>query len=145
MAYGWVKLAGSAEEEGEEEMTKVIKAVIILKGQDKLEARIDETYHMLQSRVVHVGEYVTAKMVTTARQFVPVLTGDLKKTIKQTEPVLGLGYVEFGFSAGDDHVDYAKYVEFGTYKMRPQPYMRPAAASQSALLRKLLREAGKLP
>jgi HK97 gp10 family phage protein len=31
-------------------------------------------------------------------------------------------------SAGNDEVDYAKYVEFGTRRSRAQPFLRPALA-----------------
>jgi HK97 gp10 family phage protein len=53
---------------------------------------------------------------------VPVDTGRLKGTIKaqiegtSENPVLVLSA----------NTDYAKYVEFGTYKMKAQPFLRPA-------------------
>lgn len=56
-----------------------------------------------------------------AQRIVPVDTGALRKTIRvevQGETVMLL--------AGGDEVDYHLHVEFGTVKMKAQPYMRPA-------------------
>lgn len=54
-----------------------------------------------------------------AKALCPVITGALKGSIKAE--------VE-GFRAEiAPHKDYAAYVEFGTYKMAPRAYMRPAA------------------
>ena len=56
-----------------------------------------------------------------AKAAVPVDTGNLKSSIQTTQegPVSA--------SVGPRSVDYAGYVEYGTYKMGAQPYMRPAA------------------
>jgi HK97 gp10 family phage protein len=55
----------------------------------------------------------------TAKQFAPVLTGALRSSIGAD--VDGLT-AEIGPT-----VHYAGYVEEGTSRMQPQPYMRPAA------------------
>ena len=144
MAYGWVKLADYRTEAAEGEEEEMTRATIRLEGQDKLEDRINETYRMFKSRVAQAGKEVTAKMVAKAKHFVPVDTGALRNSIKRIDPVIKPRHVEFGFSAGGDNVDYARHVEWGTYKMMPQPYMRPAAQSQHAALLKRLKEAGKL-
>lgn len=56
-----------------------------------------------------------------AKTVVPVDTGNLKNSI-QTEA----GDSDLTKYVGP-HTDYAVYVEYGTYKTRAQPYMRPAA------------------
>lgn len=56
-----------------------------------------------------------------AKTIVPVDTGNLKNSI-QTEP----GDSDLTKYVGP-HTDYAVHVEYGTYKMRAQPYLRPAA------------------
>jgi len=54
-----------------------------------------------------------------AKRICPVDTGRLRASIT-TEKVDRLAY------AVGTNVEYAPYVEFGTYKMRAQPYLRPA-------------------
>jgi HK97 gp10 family phage protein len=58
---------------------------------------------------------VAEDVATFARQMVPVDTGELRDSIEVT----GEGVV-----AGTDH---AVYVEFGTFKMTAEPFLRPAA------------------
>jgi len=56
-----------------------------------------------------------------AKDVVPFDTGNLQSSIqtKQEGPVSA--------TVGPRAVDYAIHVEYGTYKMRARPYMRPAA------------------
>jgi len=56
---------------------------------------------------------------TDAKQFSPVDTGTLQGSISAE--------VEEFSAAIAPHTEYAGYVEFGTWKMGAQPYMRPAA------------------
>lgn len=70
----------------------------------------------------HTVVPLTNAIAADARRFVPVLTGDLRSSIR-TEVDGSTGYV----IAGDEDVDYAAYQEFGTTKMVAQPYLRPAA------------------
>ena len=62
-------------------------------------------------------------IATDARRMAPVLTGDLRNSIDVLGVSNGVGRV----GAGDASVDYAAYVELGTRKMAPQPYLKPAA------------------
>ena len=57
-----------------------------------------------------------------ARQRVPVDTGTLQRSIGVREGVSGI--MELTAEA-----PYAGFVEFGTSRMRPRPYMRPAMAA----------------
>jgi HK97 gp10 family phage protein len=59
-----------------------------------------------------------ASMETLAKELVPVDTGRLQSTIKGVAQGL-----EVTLSAD---TEYASYVEYGTRKMRAQPYLRPA-------------------
>lgn len=54
---------------------------------------------------------------------VPVKTSKLQGSITKTISPDGFSAT---ISAGNDLVDYAKYVEFGTSKQRAQPYLYPA-------------------
>ena len=69
-----------------------------------------------------VNAYITAKAQQVqqfAKSIVPVDTGVLQSSI-MAEPSFS------GHARVSTTVRYAGYVEFGTYKMAPEPYMRPA-------------------
>lgn len=55
----------------------------------------------------------------SAKQLSPVDTGRMRASIEIVKAMPTLHFVIVD-------VDYAKYVEFGTYKQRAQPYLRPA-------------------
>lgn len=55
---------------------------------------------------------------TSAKARCPVRTGNLRDSL-EVQP--GDGYVDVGTA-----VDYGKYVELGTCRMRAQPYLMPA-------------------
>ena len=62
-------------------------------------------------------------VASEARKIVPVDTGRLRNSITTSGPVpSGKGFVAFVST----NVKYAVYVELGTYKMKAQPYLRPA-------------------
>lgn len=74
-----------------------------------------------------------AKMVSDARNIVPVRTGRLRDSIKYDVSELNL---ILGAEA-----EYASYVEYGTRFQVPQPYLRPAfAANYPDLFIKILEE-----
>lgn len=75
---------------------------------------------VVDARLVHP---VTDAIADDMRRYVPVLSGDLRSTIRP-EHFDGRGRVWFGDVAGD--VDYHLYVEFGTSRMAAQPFARPA-------------------
>lgn len=60
-----------------------------------------------------------------ARELCPVDTGRLRSSISHSEPAHDSDgvYVLVG-----TNVDYAEFVEFGTSRQHPQPYLRPAIA-----------------
>ncbi len=59
--------------------------------------------------------------VNEAQARVPVDTGALKASITGKA-----GLKQASFSAGNDQVKYAAFVEYGTVKMAAQPFMTPA-------------------
>lgn len=77
--------------------------------------------------VAHLSAEVGA---TQARSLVPVDTGRLRDSITADED-----------SFGSD-VDYAAFVEYGTFKDAPQPYMGPAADHVTPLFAAGVLEAG---
>lgn len=68
----------------------------------------------VEARLERIGE----GMASTAFSLVPIDTGFLQSSIYVF--VKGM-QLELGATA-----DYASYVEFGTYKMAAQPFLRPA-------------------
>ena len=73
--------------------------------------------------------------VEKAQQLVPVDTGSLRKSIRKERRVNKQGKTTYlGIRAGGNirHprtgrlVNYASYVEHGTSRQRPQPFLRPA-------------------
>lgn len=68
-------------------------------------------------------ELVALAIMNAAIQKAPVDTGELMQSIR-ARPMNAEGTV-WRVSA---HAPHALHVEFGTYKMRAQPYLRPAVA-----------------
>jgi len=122
----------------------VTRINVTLKGQDRLEHLISMKYRSLKTDIAKVGNEVTTNMTRTATYLVPVLTGALRDTIEQIPAVIKRNIIEFGFSAGGDGVIYAGFQEYGTSKMRPQPYMWPAEKLHHTSLIIKLKKVGRL-
>lgn len=74
----------------------------------------------------HFADVLGPRIQANARRTVPVLSGDLKRSIvvqvkTGEEPILQVGVDED--VAG---VDYGRYVEEGTSRAPAQPFLRPA-------------------
>ena len=89
------------------------------------------------------------KVKNVAYMMVPVKTGSLQKSIRVEVYSVPAGYlVKLGIRAGgyvtnpESHriVDYAAFVEYGTRKMRAQPFMRPAIKFYESELKRTLKE-----
>jgi HK97 gp10 family phage protein len=87
----------------------------IIAGMAKLQAQLQEVGLAFTPQDLQPG---AAIILAEAQQLCPVDTGFLRDSAFMQ--VSG-DDVEIGFEA-----DYASYVEFGTYKMAAQPYLRPA-------------------
>ena len=73
--------------------------------------------------------------VAGAQSIVPVDTGNLKNSI-------GVDFEELGFEAGPT-ASYGHFVERGTSRMSPRPYMRPAFDKAIEPLPDVLGQVGK--
>lgn len=58
----------------------------------------------------------------------PVDTGALRDSITHEVGDVS-GVLTLRLSAGDERIDYAKYVELGTRHQQAQPFLRPAVFS----------------
>ena len=76
----------------------------------------------LRQPVTNELEKLGARIEAAARNLVPVDTGKLRNSL--THQVKG-----FTLMVGSRDVDYSMYVEYGTSRMRAQPYLRPAIES----------------
>lgn len=75
----------------------------------------------VRQRAVEAVRNASYSVETHAKDAVPVDTGTLKNSIAtEFEPSGLVGLIS-------PHTEYAIYVEYGTRRMRAQPYMRPAA------------------
>lgn len=70
-------------------------------------------------------EIIGGKAESYAKKLCPVDTGRLRNSITHQQ------YDENTEVVGTN-VEYAPYVELGTYKMGPRPYLRPAAENHTA-------------
>ena len=73
----------------------------------------------IRVEVINALVEIAQRMVTDAGIIVPVRTGFLRSTIFSR--ISGSLEVEIGASA-----PYAQFIEFGTFRMAAQPYLRPA-------------------
>jgi HK97 gp10 family phage protein len=108
----------------------------ILGGQN-LEKRLRELGPTVAGNVGRRAMYNSARVVMKAmRAFVPVKTGDLKRSIT-SQSVRGYGSLMvrvIGFKSPGRY--YAHLVEFGTIRSAAKPFIRPAldASAENAIL-----------
>jgi len=95
-----------------------VAAKIELEDLDELP---DEQSEALEEEVHNVVENVGDNMVSYAHGIVPVRTGNLMASIFADVDEDNLS-VTLGATA-----DYASFIEYGTVKMRAQPFLQPAA------------------
>ena len=86
-----------------------------------------------------VGELVAVeiadKVVLSAKELVPKRTGQLAESIHREAPIRHRLGVSVEVKAGGPGIRETIFMEFGTYKDRPHPYMRPAFARAAGALR----------
>jgi HK97 gp10 family phage protein len=82
----------------------------------------DQQSEALEEEVHNIVETAADNMVSYAQGIVPVRTGNLLSSIfseiDEDELSVTLGAI----------ADYASFIEYGTVKMRAQPFLEPAAA-----------------
>jgi len=83
-----------------------------------LKAAMERMGKMTKADLLRLGYKVANK----AKTLCPVDTGRLRSSISVEDGEDGRGY----FVKVGTNVEYAPYVEFGTYQMPAQPYLRPA-------------------
>jgi len=104
-------------------------------GHEKLVVEIAGIEGVLDRSIAEGLAEAAEKIKEDAKGFCPVDTGSLRRSIR-TSTVNSQGHLHMvSVSAGGGEVtnprtgkpvDYAAYVEFGTSKTKPQPFMQPA-------------------
>lgn len=82
-------------------------------------------------------DLLAQKILRNAARGAPVLTGALRASgrVKRTNQYQRI--VQFGGSGTG--VDYATFVEFGTFRQRPKPFLRPAVMAARKDMAKVFR------
>lgn len=120
-----------------------------LTGADNLVARLVDlrTARLKKSTEDNIRQ-ICIDIRDTAKAKAPVDTGSLQASIRlQTYHATGSAIIKLGVSAGGyvtnprtgRIVNYARFVEYGTSRMRAQPYMRPAIEQHKSRLPKMYR------
>ena len=119
-----------------------------IQGINKLRIRIKQ----IQDNLDPVAEAELKEMAEAVRDlakiFVPIDTGSLQRSIRVQSHTKSGGLHSIGVSAGGYvtnpksgmKVNYAAHVEYGTSRMRAQPYMRPALDMCKRTIVKLIKE-----
>lgn len=81
---------------------------------------LDDVYSEIEAGVQQITEYVAESTLKDAKNNTPVDTGYLRRSIQMNVEDGGMASTVY---AG---AEYALFVELGTYKMLPQPFLFPA-------------------
>ncbi|MCP0885916.1 HK97 gp10 family phage protein [Ligilactobacillus sp. WILCCON 0076] len=96
-------------------------------GLEKLYSQFSTNKAQARTATATAMKATIAKAQQTSQSIVPVDTGYLRQNIV-VKPVETNGDTVLGEYVASK-ADYASYVEYGTYKMAAQPYIRPAIAA----------------
>ncbi|MEM4498135.1 MAG: HK97 gp10 family phage protein [Nitrososphaerota archaeon] len=103
-------------------------AEVKIQGLNELTAIIEKYILIVRKKIADALTQAAVEAYVTAKETVPVRTGLLKSSIKLEK----ISPFEHKITAGWPTKEkgkpyYAPFVEFGTRRMAPRPYMRPAA------------------
>ena len=97
---------------------------------------------IMQTMSIQVADAVNAVGMdaqATAKRKAPVLTGNLRRNITFVPAKISRAFLSNRVKQITSEVwsnaPYSRYVEFGTHKMKAQPFMRPAQLKAAAMLR----------
>jgi len=115
----------------------MVKIEIIIQG-DPHKA-IDGSIEIMRKRVIDALTEAAIEAYVTAKQLVPIRTGKLYRSIKLERVSPFEHIVSAGHPTKEKNKPYyAVFVEYGTRKMAPRPYMRPAAEKAVMVLKSKL-------
>jgi len=114
-------------------------------GLTELEDNLSNLEEKLGKALAEALDKISEKIRDDAKGFAPVDTGALRKSIRTEKK----GKLQVSIIAGGGgvinpktgrEVDYAGYVEFGTSRMSPQPYMQPALEKNRDEILRIVKE-----
>lgn len=124
-------------------------AEVKLLGADRLIARLIRMEKAINPAAVKSIRRVAEEIRDTAKNLCPVDTGSLKKSIRvgsyarPAKHVFSIRVTAGGHITNPKSkrkVDYASYVEFGTSRNKPQPFLGPAIKKYKEALAKAIKD-----
>lgn len=114
-------------------------------GLRELEDKLSNLEEKLTNALAEALEEIAVKIRDDAKGFAPVDTGSLRRSIRvEKEGKLQVSVVAGGGGVINPRtgreVDYAGYVEFGTSRASPQPYMQPALEKNRDEILRIVKE-----
>ena len=115
-------------------------------GGQRLVAHLADAIKNIKPKTREALREAARKIVQDAKALCPVDTGSLRRSIRAEEYPPQVNVYRIHVVAGGKiinpktrrPVDYAAYPEYGTSRMAPRPYLRPALEQNRPLLRKAL-------
>ena len=95
-------------------------------GFEELNKKMDDSIAWVRPNITNELVRAGAKVEDVAKRFCPVDTGRLRASIGFHMIDWNQVLVSTGLRPTSKNTNYASFVEFGTLKMRAQPFMRPA-------------------
>jgi HK97 gp10 family phage protein len=115
-----------------------MRFVVQLKGQSDLDRKMDRLAASVQGKALAGAALAGAQVVEArAKELAPVRTGNLRRSIHSE---LASVSTESALAKVGTNVEYAPYVEYGTRRMSPRPYLRPAFDTAKAEAEETIRK-----
>jgi HK97 gp10 family phage protein len=115
----------------------MVQIEIVIQGD--LSKILDEPIERFKKKVIDALAEAAIEAYVTAKQVVPIRTGLLYRSIKLEKKSPFEHVVSAGWPTKEKGKPYyAPFVEFGTRKMAPRPYMKPAAEKAIMILKEKL-------
>jgi HK97 gp10 family phage protein len=113
-----------------------------INNRDKTQKQIEDNLSKGIEAVIFNTE-ATIKIEFTKFGKPPILTGDLRRSVTAKMEDKLKGVVFTASTEGTKEIDYAIYVEYGTVKMTPRPFMRNGSESAKKTNNALMERAMK--
>lgn len=110
-------------------------ARMTIQGLDELERKLDKITVESRNNIVQALDVAGLMVLRSAQQKCPVDTGNLRASLTKEVSDREL------YAVVGTKVHYAPYVEYGTRRMRPKPYLKPAFYENEKDIRQKLSQA----
>jgi HK97 gp10 family phage protein len=110
-------------------------ARVIVEGIEKLQEKLEKLVDGAREEVVRSLDKSALMVLRSAQQKCPVRTGNLRASLTKEVSKDDL------YAVVGTKVHYAPYVEYGTRKMAPRAYLRPAYLENEKSIKEMLKGA----